>query len=129
MPSTAKVQRFFAAPKPPGKIRNRTPNNVDWVIIKLVQKGSVDEVLVDTKHFKGNYPDSCSISGCILKDGQSVDDASIEWNELLPQSKLSADSEHLFKEELKNRGPFTHVKLMIYPDGGISRLRLYGSLT
>jgi allantoicase len=108
--------------------RNRTPNNVDWVIIKLVQKGSVDEVLVDTKHFKGNYPDSCSIAGCVLKDGQSVDDTSIEWNELLPQSKLSADSEHLFKDELNNRGPFTHVKLMIYPDGGISRLRLYGTL-
>ena len=109
--------------------RNRTPNNVDWVIVKLVQRGNVDEVLVDTKHFKGNYPDSCSISGCVLKDGQSVDDTSIEWNELLPQSKLSADKEHLFKEELNNRGPFTHVKLMIYPDGGISRLRIFGSLS
>lgn len=106
--------------------RNRTPNNVDWVIIKLVQKGNVDAVLVDTKHFKGNYPDSCSIAGCVLENGESVEDASIEWKELLPQSKLSADSEHLFKDELNNRGPFTHIKLRIYPDGGISRLRLYG---
>ena len=109
--------------------RNRTPNNVDWVIVKLVQQGTVDEVLVDTRHFKGNYPDSCSIAGCVLEDGESVEDASIEWKELLSQSKLSADNEHLFKEELNNRGPFTHIKLMIYPDGGISRLRIFGSLS
>jgi len=109
--------------------RNRTPNNVDWVIVKFAQKGIIDKLLVDTKHFKGNYPDSCSILGCILEDGQSLDENSIKWEELLPKSKLSADNEHYYKEELINRGPFTHIKLMIYPDGGISRLRVYGALT
>ena len=109
--------------------RNRTPNNVDWVIIQLAQKGTVDEILVDTRHFKGNYPDSCSISGCLLEEGRSVKDQSIEWKELLPQSKLSANNEHRYKNELKDRGPFTHIKLMIYPDGGISRLRIYGTLS
>jgi allantoicase len=109
--------------------RNRTPNNVDWVIIQLAQKGTVDEILVDTRHFKGNYPDSCSISGCLLEEGRSVKDQSIEWKELLPQSKLSANNEHHYKNELKDRGPFTHIKLMIYPDGGISRLRIYGTLS
>ncbi|HIA36143.1 MAG TPA: allantoicase [Flavobacteriales bacterium] len=108
--------------------RNRTPNNVDWVIIKFAYKGMIDEIMVDTKHFKGNYPDSCSIAGCLLDNGQGVEDDSVEWIDLLPQSKLSADNEHHFKEELSNRGPFTHVKLMIYPDGGISRLRIYGTL-
>lgn len=108
--------------------RNRTPNNVDWVIVQLAKKGIVDEILVDTKHFKGNYPDSCSIVGCLLDNGQKVDDDAIEWIDLLPQSKLSADNEHHFIKELSNKGPFTHVKLMIYPDGGISRLRIYGTL-
>ena len=108
--------------------RNRTPNNVDWVIVQLAQKGTVDEILVDTKHFKGNYPDSCSIFGCVLEEGQSVEEDLVAWQELLPKSKLCADSEHHFNKELNNKGPFTHVKLMIYPDGGISRLRIYGTL-
>ncbi len=108
--------------------RNRTPNNVDWVIIKFADIGMVNQILVDTKHFKGNFPDSCSINGCFLGEGQNVEDISVEWLELLPQSKLSADSEHIFQNELINKGPFTHLKLMIYPDGGISRLRVNGTL-
>jgi allantoicase len=44
--------------------RNRTPNNRDWVILKLAHKGNIEKILVDTAHFKGNYPDSCLIEGC-----------------------------------------------------------------
>ena len=101
---------------------------MDWVIVQFAQKGNVDEILVDTKHFKGNYPDSCAIKGCLLQQGQTVEDDSVEWKELLPKSKLIADNEHHFNNELNNQGPFTHIKLMIYPDGGISRLRIYGTL-
>ena len=110
--------------------RNRTPNNKDWVIVRLAHKGIIEKVLVDTCHFKGNYPDSCLIEGCEIayKDESKIDGVAIEWTTVLPQSKLSADHEHYFEEEIKNKGPFTHVRLTIFPDGGISRIRLWGRI-
>ena len=106
--------------------RNRTPNNVDWVILQLAHACTIEEALVDTRHFKGNYPDRCSLEGCFLKEDESVENAN--WTEFLPQVKLQADHEHFFGEELTQNGPFTHVRMKIYPDGGISRLRLFGRI-
>lgn len=105
--------------------RNRTPNNRDWVILKLAHKGTVERVVVDTCHFKGNYPDSCSIEACssVTDDLQNAD-----WKPLLPQQKLSADHEHEFTSELEKLEGITHVRLNIFPDGGVSRLRLFGKI-
>jgi allantoicase len=122
--------------------RNRIPNNRDWVIVRLAHKGMIEKILVDTCHFKGNYPDSCSIEGCDIayKDENILrrastnqvrdrqDDNKIDWKTILPQSKLSADHEHFFEDEIKNTGSFTHVRLNIFPDGGVSRLRLWGRI-
>lgn len=105
--------------------RNRTPGNVDWLIIQLGHKGLVESIMVDTIHFKGNFPDTCSIEGCCTDDSSTNDLNAASWTEILPQSKLSADSEHYFKG-LKHEGPYTHIKLKIYPDGGVSRLRIIG---
>ncbi len=106
--------------------RNRTPNNRDWVILKLAHPGYIQQILVDTHHFKGNYPDSCSIEGTYLNREQNL--ASAAWRTILPQSKLQAHCEHSFEKEIVDKGPFSHVQLSIYPDGGISRLRLWGTL-
>ena len=110
--------------------RNRTPGNRDWVIIRLAHKGIIEKILVDTAHFKGNYPDSCLIEGCNIayKDENKLDSDTIQWTTVLPQSKLSADHEHLFEDEIVNKGLFTHVRLSIFPDGGVSRLRLWGRI-
>ena len=115
--------------------RNRTPGNRDWVIVRLAHKGNIEKILVDTAHFKGNYPDSCIIEGCNLNEKEETDlcsgtmeAASCKWETILPQSKLNADHEHFFEDEIKNKGPFTHVRLTILPDGGISRLRLWGRI-
>ena len=115
--------------------RNRTPNNKDWVILRLAHKGIMEKILVDTGHFKGNYPDSCMIEGGILstdeekklKAGEKKPEE-IKWTTILPKTKLSADHEHYFEEEIINKGPFTHARLTIFPDGGISRLRLWGRI-
>ncbi len=106
--------------------RNRTPGNVDWAVLRLAHPGQIDEVLVDTRHFKGNYPDRCSLEGCLIADGDTWESA--DWTEFLPQVKLQADHEHYFKAELSAHGPFSHVRMKIYPDGGISRLRLFGTI-
>jgi allantoicase len=110
--------------------RNRTPNNRDWVIVRLAHRGMIEKILVDTHHFKGNYPDSCLIEGCeIGRDKEKdLESGSISWTTILPQTKLSADHEHYFEDEIVNKGPFTHARLTIFPDGGVSRLRLWGKI-
>jgi allantoicase len=106
--------------------RNRTPNNRDWVILKLAHAGIIEHIIVDTCHFKGNYPDSCSIEACKNADDKSVIENNTEWKEILPQQKLSADKEHEYKSEINRHSTITHVRLNIFPDGGVSRLRLFG---
>ncbi len=109
--------------------RNRTPNNVDYVILRLGHPGLVQKIIVDTKHFKGNYPDFCAIDACSCDNDDTVLNDSHEWTSLLLQQKLEADKEHHFESEiLNNELPITHVKLKIYPDGGISRLRILGTI-
>lgn len=109
--------------------RRRTPG-FDWVIIALAAPCTVQQVLVDTCHFKGNYPDSCSITAAYVDggtDGQ-IEAQSLYWEELLPSQKLRMDDEHFFEQELTDIGPITHVRLNIFPDGGISRLRIIGQV-
>ncbi len=105
--------------------RNRTPGNRDWVIIKLGHPGIIEKVIVDTCHFKGNYPDRCSIEGCMSKDDDDVLNEKVEWQNILPEQKLSADLEHEYTNQVKKIS-CSHIQLNIFPDGGISRLRLIG---
>ena len=109
--------------------RNRTPNNRDWVIVKLAHKGQINSILVDTCHFKGNYPDTCSIEAILISEHQTdLSSSDLIWTELLPKVKLQADHEHHFSKEITSNKSFTHIRLNIFPDGGISRLRLFGTI-
>jgi allantoicase len=117
--------------------RNRTPNNRDWVIVRLAHPGVVEKALIDTAHFKGNYPDSCMIEGCNISrhDEGKLTTHNIPWITILPQVKLNPDYEHYFQqktpmgeEQMDNTTSFTHVRLSIFPDGGISRMRLWGRI-
>src|SRR5687767_7335932 len=109
--------------------RNRTPGNRDWVIVRLAREGIIEKILVDTCHFKGNYPDSCLLEGCNIsrKDESKLGSTGIKWAIILPQSKLNADHEHYFEKEIVCTDSFTHVRLSIFPDGGVSRMRLWGT--
>ncbi len=104
--------------------RRRGPGH-DWCIVKLGTEGTITRVEIDTSHFKGNYPESCTLEGGVSNDGNF--DA-IEWRELLPTSKLQAHTRHAFADELADLGAITHVRFNIYPDGGVSRLRLLGRI-
>ena len=110
--------------------RNRTPNNRDWVIVRLAHKGVIEKVLIDTCHFKGNYPDSCLIEGCTIsiEEEKNLNTDKIKWTTLLPQSKLQADHEHFFEKEITSKDIFSHVRSSIFPDGGVSRMRLFGKI-
>lgn len=108
--------------------RRRGPGH-DWIILKLGRPGAIRKVEVDTNHFKGNYPDTCSIEGCAAP-GVSTDElasSGIRWSEILPQTKLQADTRHFFEQELSSVDNCTHIRLNIYPDGGVSRLRVWAT--
>jgi allantoicase len=109
--------------------RRRTPGN-DWVIVALGHPGVVEQIIVDTLHFKGNYPDSCSIQGAFVKGGtdNQVETQSLFWRELLPSQKLEMHQEHSFEAQIKALGPITHIRLNVFPDGGVSRLRVLGKI-
>ncbi|MEO8068823.1 MAG: allantoicase [Flavobacteriales bacterium] len=105
--------------------RNRTPNNRDWVIVRLAHKGILQKALIDTCHFKGNYPDTFTLEGT----NSATDDlANAKWSTIIERTKLQADHEHRFQQEVMCKEPVTHVRLSIFPDGGVSRMRLWGTI-
>ena len=108
--------------------RRRSPG-FDWALLELTREATLTRIEVDTNHFKGNYPDTCMIEGCQAGPGADASGPGIEWREILPRTKLQAHTRHHFEDAIRDGGPFTHVRLNIYPDGGVSRLRLFGMLS
>lgn len=109
--------------------RRREPGN-DWAVLALAHKGTVERMFIDTAFFKGNYPDRASVQAadCRGMNDAEIVKASAGWKELLPQSKLEMDREHEFSKSLNAIGSITHIRLNIFPDGGVSRLRLFGKI-
>eukprot|EP00744_Colponema_vietnamica_P011219 GILI01015779.1.p1 GENE.GILI01015779.1~~GILI01015779.1.p1 ORF type:complete len:424 (+),score=90.44 GILI01015779.1:115-1272(+) len=107
----------------------------DWAMIRMGHEGYVQRVVVDTHHFKGNFPESFLLEGCRIdstSSSSSEDEESAlktaNWQVIIERSKLGPHAEHFFDQShVKARGPFTHVRLTMYPDGGISRLRVFGT--
>jgi allantoicase len=107
--------------------RRRGPGH-DWAIIKLGRAGQLRQIEVDTTHFKGNFPESCSLEACNEPglSAEKLTDLSVAWTNVLSRTKLQAHTRHLFAEELVDAGRVTHLRFNIFPDGGVSRLRVYG---
>jgi allantoicase len=110
--------------------RRRRGPGYDWAIIRLGTAGTVSRIEIDTNHFKGNYPESASLDGCLAPGATlaALTSASSHWRELLPRTKLKAHHRHFFTNELLDIGAVSHVRLNIFPDGGVSRLRIYGTV-
>jgi len=109
--------------------RRRGPGH-DWTIIKLAHPGQIRRVEVDTSHFKGNFPESCLLEACNAEDKKVEDltDPAAPWTTVLPRTKLQAHTRHFFDQELLDAGVASHLRFSIFPDGGVSRLRVYGTL-
>jgi allantoicase len=106
--------------------RRRRGPGYDWAVVRLGAPGRILKLEIDTNHFKGNYPDSASVEGCLAPGATLQEARAAQWTELLPQTKLKAHHRHLFARELRNAGTVSHVRLNIFPDGGVSRFRVYG---
>lgn len=106
--------------------RRRGPGH-DWVIVELGTWGDVESIDFDTSHFKGNAPGQVMIEACRLADGQALGEAA--WHELVPRTPVSPDRLHRFHRHIKPLGETSHVRVNVYPDGGVARLRIYGTVT
>ena len=108
--------------------RRREPGH-DWLILALGAAGTIERVEVDTAHYKGNYPDRCSLQASRVTFGtdRSLVTQAMFWPALMSERPLGPDAIHVFEgKDLADLGPVTHVKLNIHPDGGVSRLRIMG---
>ena len=103
--------------------RRRGPGN-DWVSVRLAGPGVVRLAELDTTWFTGNAPESARLTGCPA-GADPADPAA--WVELLPRTRLLPDTRHRL---VLPPGPgVSDVRLDAYPDGGMARLRLWGTLT
>ena len=108
--------------------RRRREPGYDWCVVRLGMPGVIRGVVVDTAFFRGNYPAECSIEACEIDDALDlVALATAAWMELLPRAPLQGDHRNTFEIAAPHR--FTHVRLNIFPDGGVARLRVHGDVT
>ncbi|KAG1832526.1 galactose-binding domain-like protein [Suillus variegatus] len=106
--------------------RSRQKGHKDWVIIKLGAPGHLGTVEIDTAHFKGNFPESCELHALCSED-EIPDSDAVDWTQILSPVKLGPHRRHLFALDADVSVAYTHVKLTIYPDGGIKRVRIHGT--
>jgi allantoicase len=106
--------------------RRRSPGH-DWAIVRLGAPGIITSVTVDTSFFTGNYPEQCAVHACGFEGYPSPDELTgraADWIEIVSRSPLRGDCENVFAVTDPRR--FTHVRLSVYPDGGVARLRVLG---
>lgn len=103
--------------------RRRGPGH-DWSIVRLGRPGTVERVEIDTTHFRGNAPGRCTLEGC-TGPRDATPEALSGWRTLL-ETPLQPHTRHFFDEALRRVGPVSHVRLSVFPDGGVARLRVWG---
>jgi allantoicase len=97
----------------------------DEAIVRLGCAGVVRRVVVDTSYFTGNYPPEVSVQACGAEGYPSPAGlAAAQWTTLVPRSAVAGDTRNEFEVRVEQR--FTHVRLTIFPDGGVARLRVHG---
>jgi allantoicase len=106
--------------------RRREPGH-DHAIVRLGVPGVVHGVVVDTAFFTGNFPPYASVEAGAVAGYPSPDElAAADWVTLVPRSPLAGDTRNEF--DVDNPRRFTHVRLCLYPDGGVARLRVHGEV-
>ena len=111
--------------------RRSRGKNFDWLILKCATQGKISKIQIDTHHFKGNYPDKCSLQAAYVNNKASsnaIINSSKKWKFLLNKVKLQAHKKHNFENKLMKNKKVNYIKINIFPDGGISRIRVFGRM-
>ena len=109
--------------------RRRRGKGFDWLILNSLNGKEINKIEISTHHFKGNFPSYCSLQAAFLptsKNSKQIVNSSVKWKYLLKDAKLSANKTHTFKNDLMKKDKINFIKINIFPDGGISRFRIYG---
>lgn len=107
--------------------RRRDDGTHDWCVVRLGLPGVIRGVVVDTAFFRGNFPEACALYAAAIEDPLDLDAlAHATWTEIVPRSALRGDTKNAFAVDDGHR--YTHVRLDIYPDGGVARLRVHGDV-
>ncbi len=101
--------------------KRRRQGGHDYCIVKLGARGVIRGVDIDTSHFTGNFPPAAAIEACI--SATPPDDKTV-WTPILPAVSLGPSAHHF--HAIDSAEAWTHLRLHIYPDGGVARLRVYG---
>lgn len=105
--------------------RSRVKGHQDWTIIRLGTRGTVEKLIVDTAHFRGNFPQKVLVQGLSWEENAEPGESAPGWFDLIEASSCGPDKEHHFESLAQDR-PITHIKLVIIPDGGVKRIRALG---
>ncbi|KAG6837508.1 hypothetical protein H0H93_008433 [Arthromyces matolae] len=108
--------------------RSRAKGHRDWAIIKLGISGILDHIEIDTNHFKGNFPESCEVHGLytITDINWNAAEDQEDWTLILPRTKLGPHRQQYFQLENVEGRLYSHIKVTIFPDGGLQRVRVMG---
>jgi allantoicase len=105
--------------------RSRGKDHVDWAIIRLGAPGTIEKLIVDTAYFRGNFPQKAKVEGINWTGAGEPGVSADGWTDLVEPSKCGPDKEHEFPSAVQDK-TFTHVKLIMIPDGGVKRIRVLG---
>jgi len=105
--------------------RSRLKNRNDWIVVQLGASAVLKEAVVDTTFFKGNAPEAIAIDGCYSMESDPDLDVGVEWVQLVAKQRINPNEKQTYA--IRNDEIFTHVKLTVFPDGGIQRFRVIGT--
>ena len=109
--------------------RRRRDKGFDWLILNPINGKKINKIEISTHHFKGNFPSHCSLQAAFVpnkKSSSSIIKSSVKWKFLLNKVNLSANKTHKFKNILMKNDKINFIKINIFPDGGISRFKIFG---
>jgi allantoicase len=109
--------------------RRRRDKGFDWLILNSINGEMIDKIEISTHHFKGNFPSHCSLQATYIptkKSSSSIVSSSNKWKTLMNKTTLKANKTHTFKNTLMKKDKINFIKINIFPDGGISRFRIFG---
>ncbi len=112
--------------------RRSRGKNFDWIVIKFGVPGFINKLEIDTHHFKGNYPNAFTVQSALLQNNLSIKKiltSSKKWNLLIGKTKLNPHKKHSFKSNASKKNKVNYLRINIFPDGGISRIRAFGKVT
>lgn len=104
--------------------RRRAPGH-EWAVVRLAGAGIVERLVIDASGFRGEAPEAVSVHGLLSPGADRETLRSSRWETIVPEFPLGAKRHEL--GGLPAAGPFSHLRLDLLPDGGVTRFSAFGT--